>query len=143
MSSLPSPSTILCVGLNYRAHAQEAGLGQWTRGKSLDTFAALGPMTDADPQLDPQHLRIRCRVNGETVQYANTDEMIFSIDEIVAHATRGITLRPGDVIATGTPAGIGSRRVPARALRAGDVVEVDIESIGVLTNPVIDTGDRV
>ena len=111
--------------------------GQWVRGKSFDTFCPLGPwIVSADEIPDPQALRIACRVNGETLQDSNTGEMIFGVAEIVSYLSRFITLEPGDVIATGTPFGVGFARTPPVFLLNGDVVEVEIEGIGVLSNPV-------
>jgi 2-keto-4-pentenoate hydratase/2-oxohepta-3-ene-1,7-dioic acid hydratase in catechol pathway len=100
---------------------------QFTRGKSFDTFLPLGPVLETD--LDPSSLRIATRVNGETRQDGNTSQMIFSCDRIVEFISGIMTLSPGDVILTGTPAGVGP-------LEAGDVVEVEIEGIGTLRNVV-------
>lgn len=111
--------------------------GQWVRAKSFDTFCPLGPwIVTADEIPDPQALRIACRVNGETLQDSTTAEMIFSVAQIISYLSRFITLEPGDVIATGTPFGVGFARTPPVFLLNGDVVEVEIEGIGVLTNPV-------
>ena len=101
--------------------------GQWTRGKGFDTFCPLGPWSETD--LDPTDMRVTCRVNGEMRQVASTREMVFTIQQLIAFISSVMTLVPGDVILTGTPAGIG-------ALQAGDVVEVEIEGIGTLRNPV-------
>ena len=189
------PSKIVCVGLNYRDHAEEQGaplpeapllfakwpnaligpgepivlpaesqqvdyeaeLGvvigaaakhvsardlqfadkQWTRGKSPDTFCPVGPQLVPREQVDdPQALAIRCVVNGETLQDSSTSQMIFSVAEIIAYVSRVITLEPGDLIATGTPAGVGVFRDPKVLLKDGDVVTVDIVGLGALTNPV-------
>ena len=111
--------------------------GQWTRGKSFDTFGPIGPMVPAAEVDDPQNLPIRLGLNGEVMQEATTAEMIFGIAELIAFASRSITLEPGDLIATGTPGGIGARRTPPRFLRDGDMVEVEIEGIGTLSNPVV------
>jgi 5-carboxymethyl-2-hydroxymuconate isomerase len=111
--------------------------GQWTRGKSIDTFCPMGPrVAPRDEVGDPQTLRIACRVNGETVQDATTADMIFTVAEIVAFVSSTITLEPGDVIATGTPPGVALGRPDPRWLQPGDTVEVEIERIGVLVNPV-------
>jgi 2-keto-4-pentenoate hydratase/2-oxohepta-3-ene-1,7-dioic acid hydratase in catechol pathway len=111
--------------------------GQWTRGKSLDTFCPVGPrLVPAAEVADPQALGIRCRVNGELLQDSNTAHMVFSVAELVAFASRGITLEPGDLIATGTPAGVGFTRNPPVFLRPGDDVTVEIDGVGVLRNPV-------
>ena len=101
--------------------------GQWTRGKGFDTFCPLGPWIETD--LDATDMRVTCRVNGEMRQVASTREMVFTIQQLIAFISSVMSLVPGDVILTGTPAGIG-------ALQAGDVVEVEIEGIGTLRNPV-------
>jgi len=112
--------------------------GQWIRGKSFDTFCPLGPwVVTADEIPDPQALRIACRVNGTTLQDSTTGEMIFGVAAIISYLSRFMTLEPGDVIATGTPFGVGFARTPPVFLLNGDVVEIDIEGIGVLTNPVV------
>jgi 2-keto-4-pentenoate hydratase/2-oxohepta-3-ene-1,7-dioic acid hydratase in catechol pathway len=110
--------------------------GQHFIGKSCDSFCPLGPALVVDPDLDPQDLGLSTVLSGRPVQSARTKEMIFSVAELVAFASRLMTLEPGDVILTGTPAGVGAARRPPRWLRDGDVVEVRIESIGRLTNPV-------
>lgn len=102
--------------------------GQWTRGKGFDTFCPLGPVIETDPD-NLANMRVTTRVNGETRQDGNTSQLIFSLARIVAHASQAFTLLPGDVILTGTPAGVGP-------LVAGDVVEVEIEGIGILRNSV-------
>ena len=113
--------------------------GQWTRAKSLDTFCPMGPrVVPRDEVRDPQSLRIQCRVNGESLQDASTADMIFGVAELVAYVSETITLEPGDVIATGTPPGVAFGRPDGRYLQAGDTVEVEIERIGVLVNPVVD-----
>jgi 5-carboxymethyl-2-hydroxymuconate isomerase len=215
MSELPikRPGKVLCVGLNYRAHAEEAGLplpirpllfakfpssligpgepirippisgqvdweaelgvvigetargvparsaldivagyvpfndvtardiqrgdGQWTRGKSLDTFGPVGPMVPSSRVPDPQSLRLTCHVDGEAVQDGVTADMVFGVAEIIAFASEAITLEPGDLIATGTPAGIGGQQSPPRWLRAGEQVEVEVEVVGSVSNPVL------
>lgn len=108
--------------------------GQWTRAKSFDTFAPLGPVIDASLIENPQVLGIRCKVNGETVQDGTTADMIFTVAEVIAHVSKGITLEPGDIIATGTPAGVGLAKQPPRFLKSGDVVTVEIDRIGSITN---------
>ena len=111
--------------------------GQWVRGKSFDTFCPLGPwVVTADEVPDPQALGIRCRVNGETLQDSSTAEMIFGVAEIVSYLSQYLTLLPGDVIATGTPVGVGFSRTPPIFLGDGDVVEIEIDGIGTLSNPV-------
>ena len=111
---------------------------QWVRGKSCDTFCPTGPyLTTRDEIADPQGLAIRARVNGTTVQDSNTAKMIFKVPQLIAHISASITLEPGDIIATGTPEGVGAFRNPPIFLKAGDVVEVEIEKLGVLRNPVV------
>jgi acylpyruvate hydrolase len=211
---IPDPDKILCIGLNYREHAQESGLevpsvpvvfakfrnslvgpgavielpgvsqevdyegelavvmgsrcknisatdalsfvpgysafndvsardlqlqvSQWTTGKAIDTFAPMGPgMIPAYLVPDPQKLELITRLNGQVVQQSSTADMIFSVAEIIAYLSRSMTLEPGDIIATGTPSGVGFKREPALFLRPGDVVEVEISSIGLLSNPVV------
>lgn len=108
---------------------------QWVRAKSLDGFCPLGPVVvTADEIGDPQNLRISSRVNGETMQDSSTAEMIFSVAELVSYLSHSFTLQPGDVIATGTPFGVGRFRNPPIFLGDGDVVEVEVEGIGVLKN---------
>ena len=109
---------------------------QWVRGKSLDTFGPLGPwVVTSDEIPDPQRLAISATVSGERLQEGTTADMIFSLAEIVAHCARAFTLEPGDVILTGTPAGVGVWRDPQRFLRDGDEVVIEIEGIGRLANP--------
>jgi 2-keto-4-pentenoate hydratase/2-oxohepta-3-ene-1,7-dioic acid hydratase in catechol pathway len=109
---------------------------QFTRAKSLDTFCPVGELVPAAEVPDPQRLRIRCLVNGAVRQDATTADMIFSVAELIAFASEAITLEPGDLILTGTPAGVGVFRHPPVFLAAGDEVTVEIEGIGSLTNPV-------
>lgn len=114
------------------------GDGQWTRGKGLDTFAPLGPfITTRDEIADVQALRIEGRLNGEVMQTSNTSKMIFKVAYLVSYLSQAMTLEPGDVIATGTPEGVGVFRKPPVLLKAGDVFEVEIEGLGTLRNPVI------
>ncbi|HMJ24323.1 MAG TPA: fumarylacetoacetate hydrolase family protein [Pyrinomonadaceae bacterium] len=113
------------------------GDGQWTRGKSLDTFAPLGPfITTRDEIEDVQALKIEGILNGEVMQSSNTARMIFKVAYLISYLSQGITLEPGDVIATGTPEGVGIFRKPPVLLKAGDVFEVRIEKLGTLRNPV-------
>jgi 2-keto-4-pentenoate hydratase/2-oxohepta-3-ene-1,7-dioic acid hydratase in catechol pathway len=102
----------------------------WFRGKSLDTFGPIGPTIVRGEDLgDPQNLAVQCRLNGKVVQDSNTSSMIFPIREILAFVSMCFTLEPGDVVATGTPGGVGR-------LADGDMVEVEVEGIGILSNPV-------
>ena len=111
--------------------------GQFNRGKGFDTFCPLGPsLVGAGEINDPQSLRVRCRVNGELMQEASTGEMIFPVRTLIAELSRGTTLLPGTVILTGTPAGVGAGRTPRVFLQPEDVVEVEIDGIGVLRNGV-------
>jgi len=111
--------------------------GQWTRGKSPDTFCPVGPrLVPRDEVPDPQALGIRCRLNGELMQDSTTANMIFGVAAIVAYASATMTLEPGDLIATGTPAGVGVFRDPQVLLKDGDEVTVEIDGLGALTNPV-------
>ncbi|MEP7075100.1 MAG: fumarylacetoacetate hydrolase family protein [Acidobacteriota bacterium] len=213
LSPVPAPRKIICIGLNYRDHAEESGMaipkspimfskftscvigpgaaiivpggsteldyeaelafvighrsknvakanalghvfgyvnfndvsardfqfadGQWQRGKSCDTFAPMGEyVATADEIPDPQDLSIRLRLNGETMQDSTTAQMIFGVAELIEFLSRFITLEPGDVIATGTPPGVGFARKPPIYMKDGDVVEVEIAGLGVLSNPV-------
>jgi 5-carboxymethyl-2-hydroxymuconate isomerase len=113
--------------------------GQWVRAKSLDTFCPLGPvLVTADEIPDPQALHLVCRVNGEVVQDATTDLMVFGVAELISFCSRSFTLEPGDVLLTGTPWGCGEFMDPRRSLAPGDVVECEIDGIGVLRNPVVE-----
>jgi acylpyruvate hydrolase len=211
---IPRPGKILCIGLNYRDHAQEANLpvpevptvfgkypnsvvgpgeaiiipavtqavdyeaelalvigrrarqvsrqyaldyvagfmpfndvsardyqfrtSQWTLGKAFDTFAPMGPaLVTRDEVPDPDALPIRLCIGDETLQASNTENLIFPVAEIVAYLSQVMTLEPGDVIATGTPAGVGFSRQPRRYLLPGETVRVEIDGVGVLENPVI------
>jgi 2-keto-4-pentenoate hydratase/2-oxohepta-3-ene-1,7-dioic acid hydratase in catechol pathway len=210
---IPDPGKIVCLGLNYRDHAEEAGLAApsapmffakfanslvgptdpivpprttqqvdyeaelavvigspgkyipvqqaldhvagamafndvsardlqmannlWSGGKAIDTFGPCGPaLVTLDEISDLQALSVRTRVNGEMVQDGNTASMIFNVAETIAFLSQIMTLETGDIIATGTPAGVGNSRTPKLFLHAGDVVEVEIEGLGVLRNPV-------
>lgn len=110
--------------------------GQWSRGKSPDTFCPVGPLVPASEVPDPHNLRIRAIVSGEVLQDSTTANLIFGVDEIIAYIAQTMTLEPGDLILTGTPAGVGVFRTPKRLLRDGDVVTIEIEGLGELTNPV-------
>ena len=210
---IPDPQKIICLGLNYRDHAREAGLAPpsapmffakwanslagptdpivpppttkqvdyeaelavvigdrvydvdadraldhvvgvmvlndvsardlqlanslWTGGKAIDTFAPCGPAVVTLEEIeDIQALPVRTRVNGQIVQDGNTADMIFGVAETIAFLSQIMTLEPGDIIATGTPAGVGNSRTPQLFLHPGDIVEVEIEGVGTLRNPV-------
>jgi 2-keto-4-pentenoate hydratase/2-oxohepta-3-ene-1,7-dioic acid hydratase in catechol pathway len=110
--------------------------GQWFKGKSLDTFCPMGPvLVTADEIPDPQTLNITLRVNGETRQSSHTSKMIFPVDECIAVLSQGFTLLPGDVVATGTPEGVGAAL--GKFLKKGDKIEAEVERIGVLANRVV------
>jgi 2-keto-4-pentenoate hydratase/2-oxohepta-3-ene-1,7-dioic acid hydratase in catechol pathway len=112
-------------------------VSQWTMGKAIDTFAPCGPaLALLDELSDLQGLGIRARVNGRTLQDADTSLMVFGVAQAVAHLTSVMTLEPGDIISTGTPAGVGMSRDPQVWLHGGDVVEIEIDDIGALRNPV-------
>lgn len=116
--------------VSYR-NIQTGDKGGWFRGKSFDTFGPIGPViVRTDAIVDPNNLKIQCRLNGEIVQNANTNDMIFKVDEILSFISKNFTLEAGDIISTGTPSGVGK-------IKDGDVVEVEIEKIGILTNPVV------
>jgi 2-keto-4-pentenoate hydratase/2-oxohepta-3-ene-1,7-dioic acid hydratase in catechol pathway len=112
--------------------------GQWLLGKTFDTFAPFGPeLVTADEIDDPGRLDIALRLNGETMQQSNTRQLIFAIPTLIAHLSSVCTLEVGDVIFTGTPPGVGAARKPPVVLKPGDDVEVEIQGIGCLRNPVI------
>ena len=112
--------------------------GQWLLGKTFDTFAPFGPaLVTSDEVGDPGQLRIQLRLNGQTMQDSSTKQLIFPIDQLVAYVSQVCTLYPGDVIFTGTPPGVGAARKPPVFLKPGDIVEVEIEKLGTLSNPVV------
>ena len=116
------------------------GHKQWFKGKSLDGFCPMGPViVTSDEFGDPQKKRITLRVNGETRQDATTGEMIFPVNVILEYLSRGMTLEAGDIISTGTPEGVGLGRTPPEYLKDGDVVETEIEGIGMLRNRIVVT----
>ena len=112
--------------------------GQWVKGKALDTFAPMGPwIVTKDEIPDPHNLRIVMALNGEVVQDSNTSQLIFKVPQLIAYFSRLFTLRPGDVISTGTPPGVGMARKPPRFLKPGDTMVAEIQGIGALQNPVV------
>ena len=111
--------------------------GQWTRGKSPDTFCPVGPMTPRDEIPDPHALGIRAIVSGEVLQDSTTANLIFGVDDVIAYVSQTTTLEPGDLILTGTPAGVGVFRDPQRLLQPGDEVTIEIDGLASITNPVV------
>jgi 2-keto-4-pentenoate hydratase/2-oxohepta-3-ene-1,7-dioic acid hydratase in catechol pathway len=111
--------------------------GQWLSGKTLDSFAPCGPALVMDEISDPQNINILTRLNGQILQQGNTRNMIFSVVDSIAYISKLMTLEPGDMIATGTPEGVGFKRNPPVFLHDGDLIEVEIEGIGALRNPVL------
>jgi len=114
---------------------QGAG-GQFVRGKSFDTFCPIGAVMSAEQVPDPQALHLVTRLNGDVVQDASTSDMIFPVTRLIEELSRGMTLLAGTVILTGTPAGVGAARTPPRFLRDGDVIEITIDNVGHVRNPV-------
>lgn len=111
---------------------------QYFRGKSVDGYCPMGPwIVTADEIPDPQQLGLRLRVNGVTKQDGNTRNMIYGISSIIALLSQGLTLEAGDIIATGTPSGVGFARKPPEYLQPGDIMETEIDGIGTLRNPVV------
>jgi len=111
--------------------------GQWVRGKSLDTFLPVGELVPASDVPDPQSLAIRAILNGEVMQDSNTANMVFGVAEVIAFISQGITLEPGDLILTGTPAGVGAFREPKVWMQPGDEITIEIDGVGSITNPVV------
>jgi 2-keto-4-pentenoate hydratase/2-oxohepta-3-ene-1,7-dioic acid hydratase in catechol pathway len=114
----------------------ETPLRQFTLGKSFDTFSPLGPCIASADGVDLADIDLRTTVSGEVMQDANTSDLIFSIVELIQYISAGVTLAPGDVIATGTPSGVGDSRSPRRYLREGDTVDIYVEGVGTLSNRV-------
>ena len=118
---------------------QFRALRQFTMAKSFDTYAPIGPVLVTPDELgDPDDLAIRCRIDGEEVQSSRTNDLIFAVPELIAWISRICTLEAGDLIFTGTPGGVGDSRQPPRYLRAGNVVETEIEGVGVMRNRVVE-----
>jgi 2-keto-4-pentenoate hydratase/2-oxohepta-3-ene-1,7-dioic acid hydratase in catechol pathway len=123
--------------VSARDYQFEKPAGQWYLAKSFDTFCPMGPwIVSKDEIADPHSLRLSCEVSGELLQSSDTGQMVFRIPEIVDYVSQVLTLEPGDVVGTGTPAGVGFARKPPRWLRSGDVVRCTVEGIGTLENPV-------
>ena len=135
-NALDAVAGYVCVN-DVSARDLQFADGQWTRGKSPDTFCPVGPtLVPRDEIPDPQALAIRAILNGEAVQDSNTANMVFGVAEIIEYVTRTITLEPGDLIATGTPAGVGAFRKPPLFMQPGDEITIEIEGLGSLTNPI-------
>jgi len=111
--------------------------GQWVRGKSLDTFLPVSALVPKSEVPDPQVLPIRAILNGETMQDSNTANQIFGVREVISFVSQAITLVPGDLIITGTPAGVGAFRDPKVWLQPGDEISIEIDGLGSITNPVV------
>jgi len=123
--------------VSERSYQIERG-GQWVKGKSCDTFAPLGPQLVTPDEIDDVHdLRMWLSVNGTTVQDSSTAKMVFKVPQLLSYISRFMTLLPGDVVCTGTPAGVGLGMVPPQYLKAGDVVELGIDKIGVMRQTVV------
>ncbi len=135
-NALEAVAGFVCAN-DVTARDLQFGDGQWTRGKSPDTFCPVGPMTPRDEIDDPHALRIRTIVSGEVLQDSTTANLIFGVDDVIAYAAQTSTLEPGDLILTGTPAGVGVFRDPQRLLHPGDEVTIEIEGLASLTNPVV------
>ena len=113
-------------------------VSQWTMGKSFDTFAPMGPaLVTADEVGDPHSLAIRLWIGDEALQDSNTSQLIFSVPKLVADISEVMTLEPGDIVSTGTPPGVGAARTPPRFLRAGETCNIEIEKLGILSNPIV------
>jgi len=135
-NALEAVAGYICVN-DVSARDLQFADGQWVRGKSLDTFCPVGPeLVPAAEIPDPQALGIRAILNGQVMQDSTTANMVFGVAEIIAFISQAITLEPGDLIATGTPAGVGVFRDPQVLLKPGDEITIEIDDIGALTNPV-------
>lgn len=135
-NALEAVAGYVCVN-DVSARDLQFADGQWTRGKSPDSFCPVGPRLVPREEIpDPQALGIRAILNGETVQDSNTGNMVFGVADIVAYITQTVTLEPGDLIATGTPAGVGAFRTPPLFMKPGDEITIEIDGIGSITNPV-------
>jgi 2,4-didehydro-3-deoxy-L-rhamnonate hydrolase len=135
-SALEAVAGYICVN-DVSARDLQFADGQWTRGKSPDTFCPVGPaLVPRDEVPDPQNLAIRAILNGRPMQESTTANMVFGVADLIVYITRTITLEPGDLIATGTPAGVGAFRDPPVFMQPGDEITIEIEGIGSLTNPV-------
>jgi 2-keto-4-pentenoate hydratase/2-oxohepta-3-ene-1,7-dioic acid hydratase in catechol pathway len=139
-NALEAVAGYVCVN-DVSARDLQFADGQWVRGKSPDTFCPVGPrLVPASEIPDPQVLGIRAVLNGETMQESTTANMVFGVAEIIAFVSQAITLEPGDLIATGTPAGVGAFRDPPVFMQPGDEITIEIDGVGALTNPVTAAG---
>jgi 2-keto-4-pentenoate hydratase/2-oxohepta-3-ene-1,7-dioic acid hydratase in catechol pathway len=141
LSAHEAPSHVAGYAVGHDVSARDWQLKkdgkQWMVGKTFDTFAPIGPdLVTADEVPDPHRLPIRLRLNGQTMQDSSTEQLIFHVGDMLAYLSQVVTLEPGDIIFTGTPPGVGFARKPPVFLKDGDVVEVEIEGLGVLRNPV-------
>jgi 2,4-didehydro-3-deoxy-L-rhamnonate hydrolase len=135
-NALEAVAGYICVN-DVSARDLQFADGQWTRGKSPDTYCPVGPrLVPRDEIPDPQNLAIRAILNGQTMQESTTANMVFGVAEIIAYVTQTVTLEAGDLIATGTPAGVGAFRDPQVFMQPGDEITIEIEGLGSLTNPV-------
>jgi 2-keto-4-pentenoate hydratase/2-oxohepta-3-ene-1,7-dioic acid hydratase in catechol pathway len=125
--------------VSARDWQRNGGGGQWCRGKTFNTFCPLGPVLVTPDEIpDPNQLQIRTILSGQTMQDWNTNDMIFPVPALIEFLSASTVLTPGTVILTGTPHGVGFAQTPPRFLQAGDVVTIEIEGIGSLTNPVVE-----
>jgi 2-keto-4-pentenoate hydratase/2-oxohepta-3-ene-1,7-dioic acid hydratase in catechol pathway len=127
-----------CAGNDVSVRDWQFHSPTWVMGKSFDTHGPIGPWLVTGDEIDPSNLGIRLLVNGEVKQSSNTSQLIFGAGEIIEYLSAGFTLEPGDIVFTGTPAGVGATRRPPEFLKAGDTVRVEIDGLGVLENPVMD-----
>jgi 2,4-didehydro-3-deoxy-L-rhamnonate hydrolase len=136
-NALEAVAGYICVN-DVSARDLQFADGQWTRGKSPDTFCPVGPrLVPRDEVPDPQALAIRAILNGTSMQDSTTANMVFGVADLIAYITQTITLEPGDLIATGTPAGVGAFRKPPVFMQPGDEITIEIEGLGSLKNPVV------
>jgi len=146
VKNIPVENALDCVAgytiandVSARRWQGHAGSGQWVRGKSFDTFCPVGPcLVTPDEIGDPQNLKLECRLNGDVMQRASTSDMIFSVAQIISYLSEDTTLVPGTIILTGTPSGVGFIRNPPVYLKEGDLMELEIDRIGTLINPVVE-----
>ena len=135
-NALEAVAGYICVN-DVSARDLQFADSQWTRGKSPDTFCPVGPrLVPRDEVGDPQQLAIRAVLNGEAMQESSTANMVFGVAELIAYITQTVTLEPGDLIATGTPAGVGAFRDPPLWMKPGDEITIEIDGVGSITNPV-------